>query len=358
MNFLLIFVLAFTMAVLLVPISKWLSFRFDIVARPGGRRKHVGLIPMLGGVPLIGGLIAAWGAIFYLFQPSGDQQRLMLGVILGSLVVVIGGFLDDRFDLPPLLQTAVHLAGALVAIRFAVFIEVFTTPSMLLPLWESMPLAWLFSVEGDLVWMVRPLAIIFTIFWILGMVNAVNFLDGLDGLAVGVGTIAAFVFAWHSFMFNNLAIAALPLALGAALLGFLLFNFSPAKIYLGSAGAYLLGFQLATLSIISPAKVMTALLVLALPILDVAWRIFDRVRHGRSPFEGDRGHLHHLLLDNGLPVRLIVLGYYLFTFLFGVTVLWLPTPGLKIGLLLLLGIAVILILIWLSSLSRETAVRE
>lgn len=202
--------------------------------------------------------------------------------------------------------------------------------------------------------MIRPLAIVFSLFWVTGMINAVNWLDGLDGLATGVGVIAALVFAWHSYTWQNYAIAAFPLALAAALLGFLLFNSAPARIYLGSAGAYLLGFQLATLSIVSPAKIMTALLVLALPILDTAWRIFDRVRQGRSPFDGDRGHLHHLLFDRGVDVRLIVLGYYLFTIALGVVVLTLPTPGLKIATLGVLGTAVLLLLIWLSTHKKET----
>ena len=307
------------------------------------------MVPKLGGIPLSLALLVAWGLVFLLFPTKLTDQKLLTGIILGSLVVLVGGLVDDRFDLPPLVQTAVHLIGTLIAIRFDVFIEVFTSPTVLLPFWELPPFSWLVSLQGAQVWMIRPLAITFTFFWVLGMINAVNWLDGLDGLASGVGTIAAFVFAWHSFSWENLTIAAFPLALGAALLGFLLFNFAPAKIYLGSAGAYLLGFQLATLSIVSPAKIMTALLVLALPILDVAWRIFDRARQGRSPFRGDRGHLHYMLVDNGLPVRPIVLGYYLFTILFGVIVLWLPTPGLKVAILLALGTAVIIILKWLSS---------
>lgn len=353
MNYFLIFGATFLAVSMTVPLAKNLSVRYGIMAKPGGRRRHVGLVPMLGGLPLIFGLGVAWALIFFLFSPSETDRTLLTGVILGTIVVVLGGLLDDRYDLPPLAQTAVHLAGALIAIRFDVFIEVFTTPSLLLPLWESIPFRWLVTVEGQLVWMIRPLAIIFTLFWVLGMINAVNWLDGLDGLASGVGAIAALVFAYHSYSLLSFTISALPLALAAALFAFLLFNSAPAKIYLGSAGAYLLGFQLATLSIVSPSKIMTALLVLALPILDGAWRIFDRVRQGRSPFSGDRGHLHHLLIDSGLPVRPIVAGYYLFTILFGVFVLWLPTPELKVMTLIGLATAVLCTLIWLSSRQKR-----
>lgn len=352
-NYVLIFTAVFATAVFTTPFAKRLSERLDLLARPGGRRKHEGDIPKLGGVPLMVSLMVGWVLTFLLFTPSSSSRTLLIGVMLGTIVVVIGGILDDRYDLSPLWQTAVHLVAALIAIQFDVFIELFTTPNALVPLWEGAPFRWLLSLEGQQVKMIRPFAILFTLFWVTGMINAVNWLDGLDGLASGVGAIAALVFAWHSYSLNaplnNASIAAFPLALAAALFGFLLFNSAPARIYLGSAGAYLLGFQLATLSIVSPAKIMTALLVLALPIIDTAWRIFDRVRQGRSPFDGDRGHLHHLLFDRGVNVRIIVGGYYLFTIVFGVAVLLLPTPGLKVATLLGLGTAVLLLLIWLSS---------
>ncbi|MEM7332885.1 MAG: MraY family glycosyltransferase [Chloroflexota bacterium] len=355
MNYLLIFGAAFFAVILSVPFGQWLSVRFGILAKPGGRRKHEGLIPKLGGLPLIFGLAVAWGLILWRFPINAIEQKLVTGIMMGTVVIVLGGLLDDRYDLPPLFQTAVHLSATLIAIRFDVFIEVFTTPAFLLPMWETAPFSALVDLQGAQVWMIRPLAIAFTFFWILGMINAVNWLDGLDGLASGVGLIAALVFAWHSYSWQNFSIAAFPLALAAGLLGFLIFNFAPAKVYLGSAGAFLLGYQLATLSIVSPAKIMTALLVLALPILDVAWRIFDRARNGRNLFEGDRGHLHYLLVDNGLPVRPIVIGYYLCTIIFGIVVLWLPTPELKISILIVLGTAVIVILRWLSTRQNQIA---
>lgn len=352
MDYLVIFGASLLTAVIVIPIAIKLSHRLGIVARPGGRRKHAGIVPKLGGVPLIFALMVAWSVIFFQFSPLRSEQKLLTGIILGSIIMVIGGLIDDKFDLPPRAQTIIHLIGALVAIRFDVFIEVFTSPATLLPFWQIVPMRWLVSIQGTQVWMIRPLAIIFTLFWVVGMINAVNWLDGLDGLAAGVGAIAALVFAWHSYTWQNFTIAAFPLALAGALLGFLFFNFAPARIYLGSAGAYLLGYQLATLSIVSPAKVMTALLVLALPILDVAWRIIDRVRQGRNPFEGDRGHLHFILVDKGLPVQQIVLGYYVITIIFGVVVLWLPSPGLKIVTMIGLTLAIIFFLIVLSR--RET----
>ena len=118
------------------------------------------------------------------------------------------------------------------------------------------------------------------------------------------------------------AVALFPLALAGALLGFLPFNFAPARIFLGSAGAFFLGFQLAVLSILAPAKIATALLVMAVPILDVAWQIYSRLRRRRSPFHGDRGHLHYRLADAGLSTRQIVLTYYAVAVVFGLAAIF------------------------------------
>jgi UDP-GlcNAc:undecaprenyl-phosphate GlcNAc-1-phosphate transferase len=136
----------------------------------------------------------------------------------------------------------------------------------------------------------------------------------------------------------------LPLALAGAALGFLIFNFSPARMFLGS-GAYLLGFALAVLSIIGGAKVATALLVLAIPILDVAWQILNRVRTGRSPFEADRGHLHHRLYDFRISSRTIVALYYALTATFGALALILPSPVYKLIALIVIGIGALAVLI-------------
>jgi UDP-GlcNAc:undecaprenyl-phosphate GlcNAc-1-phosphate transferase len=180
------------------------------------------------------------------------------------------------------------------------------------------------------------------------MINAINWLDGLDGLAAGVVAIAALMFAWHSYNLGQVTVPLLPLALAGALLGFLPFNFAPAKIFLGSVGAYLLGYQMATLSILSPAKLSTALLVLAIPIIDVAWLVLNRIRHGRNPLSADRGHLHFRLADSGLSTRKIVLGYYLVTILFGLVAVLAPSRSFKVGLWVALYAGVFLFLAWLS----------
>jgi UDP-GlcNAc:undecaprenyl-phosphate GlcNAc-1-phosphate transferase len=273
---------------------------------------------------------AALALIYVLIPPVGDDALRLRGVVFGSMVLFLGGLVDDRWDLSPWAQFAIQIGGALIAVSHIVFIEVFTNP-----------------LNGEEVWIsLRFLAVIITVIWIVGLINTVNWLDGLDGLAAGVGTIAALLFAWHSYRLGQEAVAAFPLALAGAMLGFLPYNFAPARIFLGTAGAYVVGYNLATLSILSPAKIATALLVLAVPIIDGLWRVIDRLRRGRSPFRGDRGHLHFQLVDQAVPVRRIVLGYYAVSLSFGLVAIF--APGLtKLVILLLLGSMVLAALIWI-----------
>ena len=349
MPYLVVFSTALIAALILTPLMKRLALHWDIVAAPGGRRKHAGPIPMLGGIAVFGGWVIGVILIYWLLPPlePGDELRLR-GVVIGSLVMVLGGLLDDWRELKPWIQFLIQFIGATIAMGHLIFIEVFTSPVGAASFWTSAPLSWLVTLDGDLVWIWRPLALLFTVFWVVGMINAINWLDGLDGLATGVCTIAALLFAWHSYRLGQTTVSLFPLALAGALLGFLPFNFSPARIFLGTAGAYFLGYQIATLSILSPAKFSTALLVLAVPILDVAWQIIDRIRRGQNPLQGDRGHLHFRLSDGGLPTRKIVIGYYIVAMAFGLVAIFAPSGLFKLLLWVALGVAVITLLIWLS----------
>ena len=327
-TYLLVFIAALVSAVLITPLAERLARKRGVMAMPGGRRRHSLPVPKLGGIPILVAYLAGIAIIYWQIPPSGDDALRLRGVILGSLIVFAGGVIDDFRELSPWLQFAIQFVGAAVAISHTIFIEVFTNP-----------------VTGEAIWIEsRLLVIVITLVWMVGITNTVNWLDGLDGLAAGVGTIAALLFAWHSLRLGQEAVAAFPLALAGALLGFLPFNFAPARIFLGTAGAYVLGYNLATMSILSPAKIATALLVLAVPILDGIWRVVDRLRRGRSPFQGDRGHLHFRLADEGVPTRLIVLGYYAFSLAFGLVAIF--APGLfKLAFLLLLGALVLTLLI-------------
>lgn len=355
MPYLAVFATTLLAALALTPLARRLSFRWRMVAEPGGRRRHLGRIPKLGGLALLAAYLLGIALIYLLLPPANPEDALRLrGVVLGSLVMVAGGLIDDWRDLRPETQFLIQFAGAAVAMSHIIFIEVFTNPFAGDALWTWGPFAMIFRIDEEgLVWIWRPLALLLTLFWIVGMVNAVNFLDGLDGLATGVSAIAALLFAWHSYRLLQFTVSLFPLALAGALIGFLFYNFAPARIFLGTTGAYLLGYNVATLSILSPAKLSTALLVMAVPMLDVAWQFFRRLRRGQHPFQGDRGHLHFRLSDGGLPTRPIVLGYYLVASAFGLIPVFVSGGLAKIILWLLLVGTVLLLLIRLSAQKEQ-----
>jgi len=239
---------------------------------------------------------------------------------------------DDRWELSWRGQLLAQLGAAAIAIATLIFIErvnnPFTDAQIVFP--------------DLLVWAL-------TAFWFLGAMNTVNWLDGLDGLAAGVGAILCAVLVIH-MLFRaeppQLSVAILPLALLGATLGFLPWNFHPARIFMGSSGSYFLGFALAALGIIGGARMATVLMVLGLPIVDVAWLIWRRWRRGVSPGQGGRDHLHFRLLDLGFGQRQIVLGYYAFCAAFGLLALGIGPRIYKLLALLALGLVVLAVLWW------------
>ncbi len=172
-----------------------------------------------------------------------------------------------------------------------------------------MPLPW---------WLALP----FTAFWIIGMMNTINWMDGVDGLAGGVVTIAAVVMATIAWLLGQHTVALLCALLAGATLGFLLLNWRPGALFMGDSGAMFLGLALATLAGMGGAKLATMLLLLSLPIIDATWVFFRRIQHGRTPLRADRSHLHYRLLASGMSQRQVALLFYVITGAFGaVTIL-------------------------------------
>jgi UDP-GlcNAc:undecaprenyl-phosphate/decaprenyl-phosphate GlcNAc-1-phosphate transferase len=311
LSFIVIPLVAFALALALTPVSMRLARAWGVVQPPRRERDiHRGVIPRMGGVAMGVAFIVA--ALLSRFMPvpflDPNEDIRFTGLLIGAGITLLFGMVDDRWELPPWPQFAVQFLVAGIAIYYLIFIEVFNNPFTNR---EIEPLSW---------WLMVPL----TIFWFLGTMNTVNFLDGLDGLATGVAAIASAVFAAHMIHEQQYSVALLSLALFGATLGLLPYNFNPARVFIGSSGAFFLGYTLAALAIMAGAKVATLLLVLGIPILDVAWQIISRVRRGHSPMRGDRGHLHHRLYDSGLSQRQVVLLYWAVSGSFGLLALLLP----------------------------------
>lgn len=326
MTFILVFATAFLFSLVLTPAAMRLSLRIGAVDRPAPRRVHCTPTPRLGGLPLLVAFLAAVAVSLFFPRSDPNEPLRLVGLGAGALLMFVVGAYDDCHELSAWPQLIAQVAAAGIAVASGVLI-----PGI------NSPLGGPITFEP---WFAIP----FTLFWLVGMMNTINWLDGIDGLAAGVVAIAGVVLFVHSVNIGSQSIGLLALALVGTVLGFLLFNFSPAKIFMGSAGALVLGFLLGVLSILGPARVAFALLVLGIPILDVAWQIFSRLRAGRSPFSADRTHLHHRLLDRGLSPRAIVLLYYAFSALSGFLALSLPLPLYKLIALFVIGVGALLLL--------------
>ena len=331
-------------------VRRWASAR-GVVDRPDSQRKvHNAPIPLGGGLAIF---FAVTATVWYLALTTGVvlgkdiSLKALIGITLAGAIVMLGGYMDDRYHLPPKRQLLWSMAAILIVIISGVGVKAVTNPfgGMLhLDVWKIevgrlAGVPYYFTVAADML----------TFLWLLGMMYTTKLLDGLDGLATGIGAIGSLiVFGLTQFTpFYQPSIGLVAIALAGACLGFLLWNWHPARVFLGEGGSLYLGFMLGVLSIISGAKIATALLVMGIPILDVAWVIVRRLFwEKKSIAEADRKHLHYRLLDIGLSHRQAVVLLYACTATFGISSLFLRTKG-KIFALGLLALIMALIVSWL-----------
>lgn len=322
-----------------------IALRYNIVDEADSERKiHKGRIPLLGGVSVF----LSFFIVAFIFRDrllSGNLEiHHWIGVLGGAIVLLFGGFLDDKYNLSPRKQFIFPLIAILLVIAGGVGIEKITNPfggylyfdSWKLFLFNFLGQNYYFTVFSD----------IFIFIWLLGMMYTTKLLDGMDGLVTGITAIGAFiifVFTMTSKYYQpDIGIASL--ILFASCLGFLFFNWHPASIFLGEGGSLLLGFLLGVLAIISGGKIAIALLVMGIPILDVVWTITRRLVAGKNPFHfADRKHLHFRLYDLGIGQRKTVLIFYLFSFLFGMSAVFLQSLGKFYALFVLILLMLIII---------------
>ncbi|MFN2202272.1 MAG: glycosyltransferase family 4 protein [Caldilineaceae bacterium] len=350
-----VFLFALALTAALTPLAGRIGVQLGLVDKPGGRRQHVGVIPRTGGLALYAGFTATVLLVVSLpllfpeslpawYPPREDpnEARRLTALLVGSLFCVVFGFLDDRYDLPTGPQYLAQFAASLIAIAGLVFIKHVNNP-----FGDGL----FYGEDGLPWWLVGPL----TVFWFMGMMNTVNWLDGLSGLVAGVTAILCAVLA-AQMLFRatppQLSVAILPVALLGTALGFLPFNFAPARIFMGSSGSYFLGYAIASLGIMGGARLATVMLVLGLPVLDVGWLIVQRWRRGVRPADAGRDHLHFRLRDMGIPERNIVYGYWAFCTVFGLLTLMLDDRVYKLVALLGLGMVALGVLIWASNSER------
>lgn len=303
---LLVFAVAFGAAVLLTPLAAGAGMRLGFIDRP--RRGEVQRKPIArsGGYALFAAFALAVAVSVPLLPRYPDEYARLAALALGSLLLLPIALIDDARRLGPLPQLIGQVLVAVVPLFFGVAIDSI-----------SNPFGGTWPVPD---WLIVPLSL----FWIVGMINTLNFWDTMDGLASGVGMIGAIVLFLVSFQLGQFSIAALPVALAGACAGFLVFNFHPARVFMGSSGSMFIGYALALLAFLGGAKIAATAMVLGIPILDVAWVIAYRLHRGRSPFAGgDAAHLPHRLLAVGLSQRQVALLLYGLCLLFGLLAVFL-----------------------------------
>ena len=325
------------LTIALTPLVKFLAAKYGIVDKPNQPRKiHTRPIALMGGLAIFlsSTIVIIFMRVFSLANFIKIPDLLLIAVILAGTLLMVGGIWDDRVNLPAKKQILFPLAAALITVLAGLRIGYITNP--------------IGGPSNALIYLLPMVGSVLAFIWLMGMMYTTKFLDGLDGLATGIGAIAAltiFILGldWDVIQSANGAWA---LALAGSCLGFLVFNWQPAKIFLGEGGSIFLGFMLGVLSIISGSKIATTLLVMGLPALDVLWVIIWRLWRHESPFShADRKHLHYRLLDLGFSVKETVLFFYAVVLVFGLVAVLNGTLGKILGLVMLVLVMAFLVIL-------------
>lgn len=314
------FTISLLVAYLLTPLIKNLSIITGAVAEPGERRVHIRPVPSLGGIAIYLGVILSILSTVTDFS----SNRSIQGVLVGGTFILILGIVDDIRELRPRTKLIGQILAAIILVAFGVKIEFITNPF------------------GGMIYL-GFWGIPMTIFWVVGIINAVNLIDGLDGLAAGVSTIAAFTLLFVAIQEGDTMIVMMTAALAGGSLGFLRYNFNPAKIFMGDTGAMFLGFMLATVSTAGALKsaaaatVLVPIVAMGVPIMDTLFAILRRSFNGKPVSEADQGHLHHRLLQIGLSHKQAVLVVYLISMVLGLTAIAINDASTSQAIILLLA---------------------
>ena len=322
---------AFVISFVATPVVRSFAKQVGAIDVPDKKRHiHSHPIPRMGGLAIFLGFLLS----VLLFANITPQVR---GILLGAILIVVVGAIDDVMNLNAWLKFCVQIVAAVIAVLSGVIINVVSNPLL---------------ITGEQAITVGILAVPVTILWIVGVTNSVNLIDGLDGLACGVSAIASLSMLVVSMLVSdaNSNVAVILAALCGGCLGFIPYNLNPAKIFMGDTGALLLGYVLATASVIGMFKfyaIVTFILpALAVPLSDTIFAFTRRIMRGQSPFHADRGHFHHKLLDMGLSQKQAVAVLYAVSAILGLTAVVLTSSGIVRIVLAVIAFA-IAVGIWL-----------
>ena len=317
---------AMAVCFMITPLVKSFAYKVGAIDVPkDNRRMHKKPIPRLGGLAIFIGFMVS---ILLFVNITSDMKN----ILLGAVIIVVLGVVDDIMDLPAKLKFVVQIMAALIPTLGGVRIQALSNPNVF---------------SEDLYWVLGGLSIPVTVLWIVGLTNAVNFIDGLDGLANGVSAISATTVLVIALMGNQTQVALVMAAVVGACVGFMPYNQNPAKMFMGDTGATFLGYMLATMSIQGLFKFYAVIsfavpfLILGLPIFDTAFAFIRRIAHGQSPMRADRSHIHHRLIDMGLNQKQAVASLYVISAILGLSAVVLTTGGEQRAMLFLLAMCIV-----------------
>jgi len=290
-------VICFISSLILTPFVKKLAFRIGAVDHPNKRKVHNKIMPRLGGLAIFTSFLIG----VLIFNPDGEFE---LPIAVGALLIMAIGIVDDKYQLAARYKFIVQLVAAIIVVLSGLEITYIN-----LPLGHVIEFGY-FSIP-------------ITILWIVGITNAINLIDGLDGLAGGVSTIALITIGGLAISLGDPFVALISFLLIGSTLGFLVFNFYPAKIFMGDTGAMFLGYMIGVLSILgfknaTLFSLIVPIAILGVPILDTLLAIVRRVVHKKPLYSPDKMHLHHCLLNLGFGHRQTVILIYSISALFSI----------------------------------------
>ncbi len=342
MTYLIFFTIAFCLSVFFTLTIKKLATQLNIFDIPNQIRKiHKKPIPLLGGLAIFLSFAICLIAYINFIKPNFSiiPLKFFIGIIFAGFVLIIGGIIDDKYSLSPKILWLFPVLSSLIIVLSGIGVGIkFLSNPFGAPIFIGHNFSFLFlnfSLSALLVWV-----------WLMGMIFTTKFLDGLDGLCAGIGLIGSLTFFCLSLAekINQPITASIAIILAGTLAGYLIFAYHPASIFLGETGSTFIGLILGVLSVILGAKIATALLVMGVPILDVAWAIIRRAYYRQSPFKADKSHLHHRLLDIGLNQKQAVLTLWAISAGFGGIALFLQSRGKLIALLVLFCVMLLIAL--------------
>ena len=323
---LLALLVALVVSFLMTPIVKTFAYKVGAIDVPkDARRMHKTPIPRLGGLAIFIGFMVS----ILLFVEITAEMR---SILLGAVIIVVLGVVDDIMALPALLKFVVQIVAALIPATHGVVIQAFSNPNVF---------------SDNPYWVLGNLSVPLTVLWIVAITNAVNLIDGLDGLANGVSAISATTVLVIALIGGQFQVAVVMAALVGACVGFMPYNMNPAKMFMGDTGATFLGYILATMSIQGLFKFYAIIsfavpfLILGLPIFDTAFAFIRRIAHGQSPMHADRSHIHHRLIDMGLNQKQAVATLYVISAILGLSAVVLTTSGEGRAMLLFLVLCIV-----------------